>query len=428
MRTQIIFLCIFIFTAMLFAQKQREFLDLKSRYGFNVQRMAPVSFNIFFERPPFNEQPQAYLAAAIQNDVLQYVKKGNEYFAEYQINFAVRTETRTIYTNSWAENAQASDFKETNSRRKLQRKNYHLTDLQVTPEEFAAGGKYTCYLEVHDKTSRSTQKLKHEINLQPAETDSIRMSSITFIEDLPDSTGGLKLTPLKYSMEYNKPCFAFAQLLYPGSDSAAVKAELFRKQEDSFVSFEKQTLKIKAGSSAANIVYPLPYKRMDEGRYSLEFKIGAKSVKKEFSVIWFTKPIYLYKTDLALRPLRYVLSPAEFDSVNSLDLEELETWFSNFWKQQDQTAETHFNELLSEFYTRVDYANRYYSVRSKEGWETDRGRIYLLYGEPEKVENRRYAANSLPYLIWTYPDDLTFVFVDKSKNGEFFLIETEEED
>jgi len=428
MKIRIIFLCIFLFTAILSAQKPKEFLDLKSRYGFNVQRMAPVSFNIFFEQPPFSEQPQAYLAAAIQNDVLQYVKKGNEYFAEYQINLAVRNEKRTIYTSSWTEKTKASDFKETNSRRKFQRKNYHLTNLQITPEEFASEGKYVCHLEVHDIISRSTQKLKQEIILSPAETDSIRISPITFIEDLPDSTGYLKLTPLKNFMEYNKPSFAFAQLIHQEKDSAAVEAELHKKQGNDFVTIAKQFLKIKTGPTAANIVYPLPYKKMDEGTYSLEFKLGSKTVKKDFNVIWFTKPIYLYKTDLALRPLRYVLSPAEFDSVKGLDLDKMELWFSDFWKQQDQTKETQYNELLSEFYNRVDYANRYYSVRSREGWETDRGRIYLLYGEPEKVENRRYAANSLPYLIWTYPDDLTFVFVDKSKNGEFFLIETEEED
>ena len=149
MKSNTLFLYVLLFSSLLFAQKQKDFLDLKSRYGFNVQRMTPVNFNLFFRQFPLNEQPEIYLAVAIQNDALQFVKNENEYYAKYQINLAIRNGKRTIYTNSWTEETSAGDFKETNSRRKLQQKNYHITNLQFTSEELAKEHKYVCFLEVH---------------------------------------------------------------------------------------------------------------------------------------------------------------------------------------------------------------------------------------------------------------------------------------
>ena len=111
-----------------------------------------------------------------------------------------------------------------------------------------------------------------------------------------------------------------------------------------------------------------------------------------------------------------------------MDEEQLSVWFKAFWKKRDPSPGTQFNELLDEFYARVSESNYKFRTRVQEGWETDRGRIFILYGPPPKVENGRYAIRSLPWLIWEYGDSLKFIFVDKKRNGEFILTETVQKD
>jgi GWxTD domain-containing protein len=82
--------------------------------------------------------------------------------------------------------------------------------------------------------------------------------------------------------------------------------------------------------------------------------------------------------------------------------------------------------LKTEYFRRVQRANEKFNLRYKEGWETDRGKILILYGEPDKIENRRYAADQKPHLVWIYEkQNLTFLFVDLDRDGEFTLVKDE---
>ena len=81
------------------------------------------------------------------------------------------------------------------------------------------------------------------------------------------------------------------------------------------------------------------------------------------------------------------------------------------------------------FFKRVQEANKKFSLRHKEGWETDQGKILILYGDPDKIENRRYATDLKPHVIWKYQkQNLTFVFVDDKRDGEFRLLKEEDKE
>ena len=111
-----------------------------------------------------------------------------------------------------------------------------------------------------------------------------------------------------------------------------------------------------------------------------------------------------------------------------MNIDEMEAWFKTFWEKRDPTPETKFNELMDEYYTRVTNSVRKYSTRYKEGWQTDQGKIFLLYGEPDEVDNRKYVSNKKPHILWKYHNNgeqLEFLFVDEYKNGEFTLVELE---
>jgi hypothetical protein len=74
---------------------------------------------------------------------------------------------------------------------------------------------------------------------------------------------------------------------------------------------------------------------------------------------------------------------------------------------------------------RVAHANQNYKVQNKEGWRTDRGRVYILYGEPDQITREPGAAGSKPYQTWSYfniEKGVEFVFVDRLGNSDYQLV------
>ncbi|MDP3683493.1 MAG: GWxTD domain-containing protein [Ignavibacteria bacterium] len=96
-----------------------------------------------------------------------------------------------------------------------------------------------------------------------------------------------------------------------------------------------------------------------------------------------------------------------------------------FWKGRDEVTETPENETFMKYFSRVEQANQKYSAMKKEGWKTDRGRVFLLYGEPSEVERYPNQLDSKPYEIWQYHNlegGVIFVFADLTGFSDYQLI------
>ena len=62
----------------------------------------------------------------------------------------------------------------------------------------------------------------------------------------------------------------------------------------------------------------------------------------------------------------------------------------------------------------------------KDGWETDRGKIYVKYGQPTTVDRHTNELNVPPYEIWYYSSiDRRFIFEDRSSIGDYTLVKME---
>lgn len=76
---------------------------------------------------------------------------------------------------------------------------------------------------------------------------------------------------------------------------------------------------------------------------------------------------------------------------------------------------------------RANIADTRYADAYKTGWRTDRGRIYIKYGEPVDIERSPYELGMDPYKIWTYiiaGKERYFKFSDTTGNGDFRLVES----
>jgi GWxTD domain-containing protein len=106
-------------------------------------------------------------------------------------------------------------------------------------------------------------------------------------------------------------------------------------------------------------------------------------------------------------------------NLSTGDISTLQQFFLDFWMQRNQIDPE--GAWLKYYYT-VLGVNQEFGSTNKKGYETDRGRVYLQYGQP----NQRIiepSSGAKPYEIWQYyqygkQTDLKFVFYtpDRSIN------------
>jgi GWxTD domain-containing protein len=82
-----------------------------------------------------------------------------------------------------------------------------------------------------------------------------------------------------------------------------------------------------------------------------------------------------------IEPLAYLANDTEMEEMRANPKPKVA--LDEFWIKCGGNVEK-ARELIRIYYTRALYAN-YYFTSYKEGWRTDRGMIYLLYGPPDKL-------------------------------------------
>lgn len=98
-----------------------------------------------------------------------------------------------------------------------------------------------------------------------------------------------------------------------------------------------------------------------------------------------------------------------------------------FWNRRNQENP----DFQFEYYQRIEYANEHFRAPGKEGWETDRGRVYVLYGPPDHIERNPYESGQNPYQLWFYESiegGVEFDFVDLTGHGDFQLLNSTKRD
>jgi GWxTD domain-containing protein len=86
--------------------------------------------------------------------------------------------------------------------------------------------------------------------------------------------------------------------------------------------------------------------------------------------------------DDLLGPLVYLTSSAEFRDIRMESNRKLA--IDNFWLKLNSDIASS-RELIRVYYNRVYFANIFFSSY-KEGWKTDRGMIYIIFGPPKMLE------------------------------------------
>ncbi len=187
---------------------------------------------------------------------------------------------------------------------------------------------------------------------------------------------------------------------------------------------KEPTLQLKPGEGRFTYaLIQIPNSEFESAVYRLslhkgnEIKPLAAQIVRSF---WSDMPAALFSLDIAQDMLRFIISEQQLKELKKGSRKEQEQKFRAFWDQRDPTPGTVMNELMAEYYRRVDYAFENFSSPQVAGFNSDQGEIYIKFGPPDDID-RRFPTNGDVIEVWTY-GNRSFVFRKTTGFGDFVLV------
>jgi GWxTD domain-containing protein len=227
-----------------------------------------------------------------------------------------------------------------------------------------------------------------------------------------------------------------------------IQLEVLTKEGQTITSFAPISYH-KPGESAV-IVNTIPIDSMQSGDYDLKMTLtdghASTSVTRPFSVIMrrenakralmqgvlrdFPEANRLTNDDDAKKfrdEITYIATSDELKLYDSLNLTGKAAFQKDFWARRDPDPSSPRNDFEIEHYRRMKYANDAFGQFQGEhaGWKTDRGRVYILYGEPSQIERFPQSNEARAWERWWYNSiegGVYFVFVDLENSTDYTLI------
>ncbi|MFB6259078.1 MAG: GWxTD domain-containing protein [Flavobacteriales bacterium] len=107
-----------------------------------------------------------------------------------------------------------------------------------------------------------------------------------------------------------------------------------------------------------------------------------------------------------------------------MNLSTMKQFFYSFWVTRNKRDPE--KEWLA-YKKLVDHVNEEYGGTYEKGFQTDRGRVMLQYGKPDRIVERKNKPHSYPYEIWQYYEignftNKRFVFYDTDLSGNDYSL------
>ncbi|MEO1478247.1 MAG: GWxTD domain-containing protein [Bacteroidota bacterium] len=154
---------------------------------------------------------------------------------------------------------------------------------------------------------------------------------------------------------------------------------------------------------------------LDEGSYTVEIALpgtGLDPVRETLAVVWPTKPRSMQDEDVAFEALRAIAVDDEIREIKRGRGNRKWERLAAFWDERDPSPGTPFNELMAEFYARVDEAAVRFRTTPNgplDGYATEQGRMWLRQGPPANID-RTLPTGGGPREVWTYADGRRYTF------------------
>ncbi len=367
-----------------------------------------------------------YISMKIPNDELQFLKTDNGYEAEYEFSVVVfNKKGEQIEGKSFRRKAGVKEYKDTNSNRIFQQMH---TNLDLSP------GEYKVILGLTDLDTKKTGRRKEKIRVRDFSKSGLELSDIIFVRR--KNIRNTRISDLSPEVEASiadttRQMFVYFEVYSPKvfpTYEVSYKILNFRRKK-----IAQEKLQFSKTGWRTKVFIPIDIASLDLARYKLvlDVKGGGKkrSVERFFHVRNLQVPLAVTNLDEAIEQLQYIASRKEMKKMRNAPKDKKREYFEAFWKAKDPTPGTATNELMDEYYRRVEFANQHFSG-FREGWRTDMGMIYILFGPPNDVERQPFNVEASPfyeteiyaYEVWYYYDlNRRFIFADHQGFGDYRL-------
>ena len=159
----------------------------------------------------------------------------------------------------------------------------------------------------------------------------------------------------------------------------------------------------------ALVEIPVPVTALVPGNYELLLiRTGTTdTLHMPFQIVWEMMPLSLRNIDYAMNLMKYLLTEDQLDSLDEGSDMDRRLRLMDWWRKDDPSPTTTFNERMAEYYRRIDQAFYAFStIQEPDGANTERAKIYVLYGPPTEIQ-KELPVNGEPVEIWLYKNKVS---------------------
>ena len=352
---------------------------------------------------------------------LQFVRSSRGYEANYEVDLSVLTgedESAPRYANRiWRATVVAANFEETNARDRF--------DISETELDMPSST-YLILATLTDLETKEKVTVKQTVRVPAYGRGGLELGDLVMAKQVrvtEDGTYEIIPNVDRTVLDSRQPVFIYYEVYPPAVDSLKIYTRLLNSRG---AIVREVTQERVAVQPITRHFQKLEMSNLPVGRYVIETQVsgGGQSALKalNFRIHLSGVPGSVGDLDTAIRQLRYIANTKTVKRMLRAEEGNRETLFMDYWKKRDPSPDTSLNELMQEYYGRIERANMLFGG-FRAGWETDRGEVYIRFGPPDEVERHPFEVNSKPYEIWYYYDQQRrFRFVDEMGYGEYRLV------
>lgn len=360
---------------------------------------------------------------------LSFFKFEDRFVAEFDLTISLKDSSgRVVNSRSYSKKVSESE--------QLETLGYSAKFTPFYDSFLVKEGNYSINLTFYDKNSGYSSSKSRTTNALNFSRFYFAISGLMYLSDIEEVNGKFKITPyLSDNLGNLEKVFIFFETYqkvkqYDFIDVVYIISDFKGKE---VYRSPRKNYSVKDDSQ---IFIPLTKPSLlNQGRYfvrvvALKPKLFSDSLFKESEILSIAERgfefnpsitnLVITNLDKSIRQLKYVAYQNDIDYINEgKTYEEKLKRFLEFWKKLDPTPSTEFNEAFEEYYQRVYYANNAFKSYI-EGWQTDRGMVYIVLGPPATIQTQSDFTYNRTYEIWNYTTK-TFIFVDYSGFGDYRL-------
>ena len=347
---------------------------------------------------------------------IQFLKQGSTFVAEFETAVLIYDDKeQQVIQKRWKRRIETINYDETISKKPL--------DLEIRSFVLSLG-EYNCKIEVTDLDTHKTGKKSVELKLDRFKGEVVLSDLLLINQQLVHDKfpQGVPIIPPKISGKDSSLSIFYKARLNPGDYTITIKSVT----PDGDVLAEEVVTGVSEGTFISGLMY-LPAEHVSNKRFKIEAVLNQNANKSEsvllVEVKWRGLSSHVEDLDVAIEQIRYIASSKTYRKMVKAKSEKKERLFREFWDSKDPSPGTSKNELMNEYYMRINLANEKFGS-FQDGWKTSMGMIYVLFGMPDDIQYTPYGLDGRAYQRWHYYKvSRSFLFVDRNGFGDYELVE-----